>query len=720
MKTKDLSVFFPCVNEAENIESTVKKAVRVLDGLKLNYEVIVVNDGSKDNTEEVVKKLEKENSRIRLINHRTNLGYGEALKSGFYSAKYDTICYTDGDGQFDFSEVTKFLEKIDDNDVIVGYRIKRQDPFFRILFAKGWALALFTFFRLGLKDIDCGFKMVKRSVLEKIEHLQSQRGAMINAELVIKAKKAGFRIGQVGVNHYPRLLGKPTGANIKVIIKSFVDLFKLWWRLKKEKPLFLFIVAILILAAVLRLYDISGYMTFLGDEGRDAIIVKNMITDHHFPLIGPPTSVGNVYLGPLYYYMMFASMAPFGLNPVAAAVMNAFLGVATVFLVYLLGKLLFDKKAALISAFLYTISPVVITYSRSSWNPNPAPFFALLGMLGFYRLHRSGNFNWLIVTGAAFAAAAQMHYLALILTPIGIILWSNEFLYRYFKKYPCKSFFSGTFLGIFAFFFVMSPLFWFDLRHNFLNLHAIQALLSGGSAIQSNVFENIARIPALFGSNLIYRYLSGENFYLTPIVAILVLLVLFKRQWSSIILGVWLFVGLLGLSFYHQGIYDHYLGFLSPTPFLLFGSLISFVKKGNPLKGVITIMVAILFIFLVIANIQKSPLKNPPNNQLRRTQDIAKFIIRKSGGQDLNFALLSKNNYDAAYQFYLDMYGHKAKQVPAEVTDQLFVVCEDPVCDPTHSPKYEIAGYGWSKIDWQEDFEGVKIYRLIPNPSGKP
>lgn len=720
MKTKDLSVFFPCVNEAGNIENTVKKAVKVLDGLKLNYEVIVVNDGSKDNTEEVVKKLEKENNRIRLINHPVNLGYGKALKSGFYGAKYDTICYTDGDGQFDFSEVTKFLEKIDDNDVIVGYRIKRQDPFFRILFAKGWALALFIFFRLGLKDIDCGFKMVKRSVLEKIEHLQSQRGAMINAELVIKAKKAGFRIGQVGVNHYPRLLGKPTGANIKVIIKSFVDLFKLWWRLKKEKPLFLFMVAILIFAATLRLYHISGYMTFLGDEGRDAIIVKNMVTDHHFPLIGPPTSVGNVYLGPLYYYMMFASMAPFGLNPVAAAVMNAFLGVATVFLVYLLGKLLFDKKAALISAFLYTISPVVITYSRSSWNPNPAPFFALLGMLGFYRLHRSGNFNWLIVTGAAFAAAAQMHYLALILTPIGIILWSNEFLYRYFKKYPCKNFFSGTFLGIFAFFFVMSPLFWFDLRHNFLNLHAIQTLLSGGSAIQSNVFENIARIPALFGSNLIYRYLSGENFYLTPIVAILVLLVLFKRQWSSMLLGVWLFVGLLGLSFYHQGIYDHYLGFLSPTPFLLFGSLISFVKKGNPLKGVITIMVAILFIFLVIANIQKSPLKNLPNNQLKRTQDIAKFIINKSGGQDLNFALLSKNNYDAAYQFYLDMYGYKAKQVPAEVTDQLFVVCEDPVCDPTHSPKYEIAGYGWSRIDWQEDFEGVKIYRLIPNPSGKP
>ena len=99
---------------------------------------------------------------------------------------------------------------------------------------------------------------------------------------------------------------------------------------------------------------------------------------------------------------------------------------------------------------------------------------------------------------------------------------------------------------------------------------------------------------------------------------------------------------------------------------------------------------------------------------------MVKFIINKSGGQDLNFALLAKNNYDAAYQFYLDLYGHKAKQVPAEVTEQLFVVCEDVTCQPISNPKYEIAAFGWAKIDWEKDFEGVKIYRLVTNPSGNP
>src|SRR3989344_5873956 len=208
---------------------------------------------------------------------------------------------------------------------------------------------------------------------------------MINAELAIKAKKYGFKVGQVGVNHHSRLSGKPTGANIKVIIKSFIDLFRLWWKLKKNKIFFVLFLGVLALAAFLRFYRLSEYMTFLGDEGRDTIVIKKILVDHHFPLIGPPTSVGNIYLGPLYYYMMAIPMAIFYLNPVAAAGMNAFLGVLTVALIYYLGKTWFNRQAGLIAAYLYAISPVTIIYSRSSWNPNPTPFFALIAILGFYK-----------------------------------------------------------------------------------------------------------------------------------------------------------------------------------------------------------------------------------------------------------------------------------------------------------------------------------------------
>lgn len=725
MKISELSVFFPSYNEEGNVENTVSKAIEVLEKLSakngaasgLKYEILIINDGSTDNTLKVADNLASKNSKIRVINHAQNLGYGEALKSGFYNAKYDTIVYTDGDGQFDFSQIAKFLEKIESHDAIFGYRIKRQDPILRKIFGKGWRMSIWTFFQLKLKDVDCGFKMVKREVLEKIPHLESQRGAMINAELAVKAKKFGFKVTEVGVNHYPRLSGKPTGASVRVIIKSYLDLVRLWWKLKDQKNLFVILFGILILASFLRFYNISGYMTFLGDEGRDMLIVKEILNGEHFPLIGPPTSVGNIYLGPLYYYMMAFSMLPFGLNPVAPALMNALIGVLTVGLVYYLGRSWFSRTAGLISAFLYAISPINIIYSKTSWNPNPTPFFTLLAVTAFVKATKTRNFNWLILTGVSTAAALQMHYLAIILIPFFVFLWGVEVINHHLLKIkkPAKNFILGTILAILGFLVIMSPLLWFDLRHDFLNYKAVATLLGQGSALQGNIFLNLIKFFDIYSNKLIGRFLTGEYLYLTLMVSILILIPLIKRNWQTIILGVWLGVGLLGLSFYKGNIYDHYLGFLNPVPFLLFGSLITLKKNKLTYVGLFVLIVILTFV-----NFQKSPLLNSPNNQLQKTKDIAKFIIRETENKEFNFALLSKNNYDSAYQFYLNEYGHKPKIVPANKTTQLFVVCEDEVCDPTHNAKYEIAGYGMSKIEWMKEYSGVKIYKLVSNPSGKP
>lgn len=229
---KNLSVFFPAFNEEKNIGETVEKAVKVLEDLKIPYEVLVINDGSKDKTQEVVESLEKTYPKVRLINHPTNLGYGEALKSGFYNSKYDWIAFTDSDGQFDFSEITKFLEKTDEADLVIGYRINRQDPLIRKLNALGWKWINNILMGTYVKDLDCAFKMVKKEVIEKIPKLESSRGGMISPELISKSKRAGFKIVEVGVHHYPRTKGSPTGASPKVILKSFVDLFKLWWKMR--------------------------------------------------------------------------------------------------------------------------------------------------------------------------------------------------------------------------------------------------------------------------------------------------------------------------------------------------------------------------------------------------------------------------------------------------------------------------------------------------------
>ena len=218
------------------------------------------------------------------------------------------------------------------------------------------------------------------------------------------------------------------------------------WNLEGKELVFL--ITIVLLASFLRFYRLSEYMTFLGDEGRDAIVVKRMLVEHHPPLLGPTMSVGNMYLGPAYYYMMAIPMGIFWLNPVSAAGMNALIGVLTVFLIYYLARSWFGKYPGLVVAFAYAISPVTIIYSRSSWNPNPAPFFTLLGVLGLYKAHQTKNFLWLILTGVALAFATQMHYLSLILIPFLLIVW----IFELFTKVTTKRFFfTGTLIAILTF-----------------------------------------------------------------------------------------------------------------------------------------------------------------------------------------------------------------------------------------------------------------------------
>jgi glycosyltransferase involved in cell wall biosynthesis len=227
---KALSVFFPAYNEEQNIVQTVQKAVAVLEKLTIKWEIIIVNDGSKDDTKKVSEKIAKLNKNISVVN-KENGGYGSALRAGFKASKYQWIVYTDSDGQFDFSEVAMFLKAAESADYIVGFRMKRSDPFYRLLFAKIWGLSVFLFFGVKVHDIDCGFKMINKKVLDKIPPLESERGAMINAELLIKIKKYGFMITEVGVHHYPRVAGNPTGIHLRVIIQSYLDLLKLWRKL---------------------------------------------------------------------------------------------------------------------------------------------------------------------------------------------------------------------------------------------------------------------------------------------------------------------------------------------------------------------------------------------------------------------------------------------------------------------------------------------------------
>lgn len=230
----ELSVFFPCYNEEKNITNTVSKAVKVLKKTAKRWEIIIINDGSKDKTAQVAQKIKKTYSpNIKVITHNPNRGYGAAFKSGIYNAKYKWIAFTDSDGQFDFSEIGKFIKKqqVTKADLVIGYYLSRQVSKAVILTSKIWELIVFILFGLKVKDIDCAFKLFSKKVVDTIPQLTAERGAFITSEFLIQAKKNNFKFAEVGVHHFSRTEGQATGRQLKVIIKSFTDLFKLWYKI---------------------------------------------------------------------------------------------------------------------------------------------------------------------------------------------------------------------------------------------------------------------------------------------------------------------------------------------------------------------------------------------------------------------------------------------------------------------------------------------------------
>jgi len=233
-KLPQLSVFFPAYNEEKQIKDTVEKAIKVLPNVASKWEVLVINDGSKDATGKVIDLLAKKHKNVVAIHHEKNRGYGGAFKSGLFGSKYKWITFTDSDGQFDFSEITNFIEKQRETnaDLVIGYYKERQVSKLKILTSKMWEICVFLFFGLKVHDIDCGFKLISKDVVDSVKKLESERGAFISSEFLIKARKKGFKIVEIPVTHYPRLEGQGTGRDIKVIINSFIDLFKLWLKLK--------------------------------------------------------------------------------------------------------------------------------------------------------------------------------------------------------------------------------------------------------------------------------------------------------------------------------------------------------------------------------------------------------------------------------------------------------------------------------------------------------
>lgn len=231
-KPLSLTIFFPCYNEEANVERVTRQAVEVGRRIADDLEVLIVNDGSRDGTEAIADRLAHEIPEVRAVHNKPNRGYGGALARGFREATKDWIFYTDGDGQFDLNELPKLLPLLEDHDIVSCYRVDRKDPLLRKLNAWAWTTLVNGLFHLHLRDIDGAFKIYPKPFIDAIE-LHST-GALIDTEMLAKARNHGLKIAQLGVHHYPRVAGEQSGANIKVILRAFLELFRLHRRIKHE------------------------------------------------------------------------------------------------------------------------------------------------------------------------------------------------------------------------------------------------------------------------------------------------------------------------------------------------------------------------------------------------------------------------------------------------------------------------------------------------------
>ncbi len=476
------------------------------------------------------------------------------------------------------------------------------------------------------------------------------------------------------------------------------------------------LLLVLVLAAALRFYNLSGYLQFLGDQGRDVLIVKQMVVDHKWTLLGPNASVGGFFTGPIYYYFMLPFLWLFRLDPVGPAYLSAILGVATVGLIYWFGARFFSSRAGLIAAFLVAISPKMVDISRFSWNPNPVPFFTLLTFCFLYLAAVRNKLIFSFLAGAGLGILFQLHYTTLALIPIvGLCA---------LVIFPRKRWVLNLFVGLGGFLLGNSLFLIFEIRHGFPNLISVWEFITRrGQTIAPrsfNFFWLVMEIlRRLYGMTLGVKDLLWEYIFL--FVSLGSLGFWLRKDGTRIkgaIILCWLIFGALVAGSYKGELYDHYFGHLYPLPFLLLGLTGDYLLKKAWTVPVATAVLGILIYFAI----QWTYLRYPPQYMLDQVKEIDKMVLNYTSEKPYNLGLISNYNSDYGYRYYLELWGRSPVAIEnpqndparATVTSQLVVICEEKKCEPLGNSRWEIAGFGRAEIvDEKTGPAGIRVFRLI-------
>lgn len=478
-----------------------------------------------------------------------------------------------------------------------------------------------------------------------------------------------------------------------------------------NKRIFIVIGIILAIAAYLRFYQIEGFMTFLGDQGRDAIVVKRIVTFEHFPAIGAPSSVGQIYLGPFYYYLISPFLLIFNFNPAGLGIGVAILSILA--LIYIAYEM-YQEYGGLITAVfvsLMTFSFSLIELSRFSWNPNLLPYFSFIALYFFYKWIIGKSWLHAVLFGSFLAFAFQLHYLTLLIfLPIG-----GYYIYTFIKLKDKFSFLKQTVLAVGAFIFFSVPLILFDLRHNFLNSKNFLALFTENKiASDSPYFSRFQDTVVGF----IHHALQIETTFLPAFLLLLAFVVgsffIAKKQKNQFInVNIIIVIAyLVSFALLESPRHIHYFG----PAYLSFYFVLSFFVLLIPKRKMQFMAASVLvLVFLWSQTPHYYFFTQKPNNQIQHAKTVAESFDGFITKQPIQVVALPFTETDGHYRYFLELKGYEI--LPLESPDQaeeLYVMCFDSNnCQPLDDPHWQIAAFYNKGLAESWDSEEVTIYKVI-------
>lgn len=433
------------------------------------------------------------------------------------------------------------------------------------------------------------------------------------------------------------------------------------------------IAVVLLVAAFLRLYRIGELTEFLGDQGRTGIHIYQAWKDRILPLVGP-TVLSGQHLGPAFYYIMAPFFVLGGFNPLVPAIATAAGGTAATFLLFLFLKKRFDWGIASLVSLLYAVSPAIITSERTLWEPNIIPFFSFGFIYCAREVLEERKYSLFLILGVIVGVLVQLHYpntLFLLLSLLLVIsAWRGCRSLMEKGKLVC-----GVVSGVCTFVLVVSPFLWYETTHTFENTRGViqSVLLSNEAPLAKQTWlRNVIDYASRLFNRVIPLPLSwqGAMLLLAPASAVLI------RDFWLRFLGFWLVAGLTLMAAYRGVVYDHYLYFLLPVPFLLSGYLLSFLHKVVP-RAVLVALV----IWLAAGQIKRGDWRKSGPNDIARTRALTDEIIAHAGGQPFSFTLISSRSFsDLHYRYFFTLLDVLPETITSPAYQQLFLICEKEPC----------------------------------------